>query len=146
MGRTKGTPASNKGKTKYPIIDGKKECQECHRMLPLSSYSKGTGPGDKQYQCKPCHSDYQKQYKARLKKREEEELPEVTEKQCSWCKGIFGPEAFNKHASRPDGLQQRCRNCSQITVRYYYYKSKPEKVTWEDLEQEKDRAYNYGSD
>ncbi|HFK1432891.1 TPA: hypothetical protein ACGXNJ_002947 [Bacillus cereus] len=61
---------SNKGAKTYPvqriIVDGHeveaKECATCHEVLPLDKFNKGAWAGNRQNKCKPCTSEYQREY------------------------------------------------------------------------------------
>lgn len=45
-------------------------------------------------------------------------------KVCSACKEERDHEEFNNNASKPDGLQDRCRPCDNARARAYYAKNK----------------------
>lgn len=44
--------------TKYPVINGKKECSKCHLVLFLHRFSKGKSSGKKLSICKTCQNIY----------------------------------------------------------------------------------------
>lgn len=42
-------------KVKYPVVDGMKECAECHKTLPVSSFWRNKSRADRyQHRCKEC--------------------------------------------------------------------------------------------
>ena len=51
-------------------------------------------------------------------------------KRCSWCRLIKFKIGFNKHKSRPDGLQIHCKRCMKNYV-----------AEWQKRNREKTRMY-----
>lgn len=57
------------------------------------------------------------------KERERDERARIEEqikKQCSSCRKLLPPEAFNKHAGAKDGLSRYCRKCRQVMRKAEY--------------------------
>ncbi len=99
INRTRWSNKWNDEKVKYPIIDGKKLCNQCKRWVKIGNYFKGKANGKLQLYCKDCNRKYriankQREYKRLKKWRRTPEGFYVSKWRGGRSKANFSQEAF----------------------------------------------------
>jgi hypothetical protein len=103
----------------YHVIDGKKECSQCHISKPLDAFGKRTAASDgHQPECKECHRGrYTPIYP-----RDES----ILEKACSDCGDTKSSSEFYDDPSVKSGIRGACKKCID-TRNDDWEKSNPDK-------------------
>ena len=100
-----------------------KQCTKCQKLKDESEFYKAQKrQGGLRPWCKKCEREYACKYYTRLKKylRYEERhrvVEGVKEKRCCKCRKWKAESEFYKRQRYKDGLEERCKVCSDKAVR-----------------------------
>src|SRR4030095_10115112 len=90
----------------YHVLDGKKECSQCHEPKRLEAFAKSAKASDgHQSECKACH---QRRYSNAP--RYPRDLA-IREKVCSQCSIRKGADEFYDDPLVPSGIKAACKTC-----------------------------------
>jgi hypothetical protein len=90
----------------YHVLDGKKECSQCHTSKLLSQFGNSAKASDgHQAECKDCHK---RRYNPVYPRDES-----ILEKQCSACGKTKLAGQFYNDPSTKSGIKAACKDCTE---------------------------------
>lgn len=94
--------------------EGEKTCSLCGVEKPLEEFYRAASTTDgRQARCKACHLHRARDYRRRLKAKNDLVPPDRdAPKRCPSCEDIKPGHDFHRNRSSPDGLHWVCRSCN----------------------------------
>lgn len=90
----------------------RKECNICHRVLPIAQFYKNRRFKDGiSAACIDCETKRQIEYIANWKEERDQQEEVMAGKECIKCHRILPISHFNKNKRRKDGLTSACKDC-----------------------------------
>ena len=103
----------------YPVIDGTKECSQCHVVKALDEFPKNAKASDgHQPECKECHNKRSQPIYPRD--------PGIGEKTCTQCRATKDATEFYDNPYNKTGMDSFCKDCRK-TSNADWNRSNPEK-------------------
>jgi len=110
-----------------------KECNICHRVLPISQFYKNRRfKSGINATCIRCEHRRQIEYIANWKEKRSQKEEIIDEKECIGCHRILPISSFNQNKRRKDGLTSSCKECEAKRLGRYMVKWKNERATKSD--------------
>lgn len=89
-----------------------KECNICHRVLPISKFYKNRRFKDGiNATCIECETKRKREYIVSWKENRDQKKDYPPEKECIKCHRVLPISHFNKNKRRKDGLTSACKDC-----------------------------------
>jgi hypothetical protein len=111
----------------------KKECNLCHRVLPILKFYKNRRfKNGINATCIECEKNRQKNYIYKWKVKYYEVNKDLIEKECVGCHRILPISYFNKNKRHKDGLTSACKDCEKKRLDIYIQKWESERYKKKD--------------